>query len=180
MVTDDSVLLSDGVISEWADLFNTTGGFKAVCRFITSGVSTSSNGNSNGNVTTNSITNDEIPKNKAIQKNSTTMHQDGKQSKMPRQGWKALLRILRVCLSRDPSLVKESVNLSGPLMNIVLNDKEQQQEHEEEEEEEETINENKNSGKDDMIDATLDGKYSSEGAAREWSTVVIVIVIFIS
>merc|ERR1712195_26861 len=69
-------------------------------------------------------------------------------------GWKALLRILRVCLSRDPSLVKESVNLSGPLMNIVLNDKEQQQEQEEEEEE--TINENKNSGKDDMIDATLD------------------------
>ena len=43
-------------------------------------------------------------------------------------------------------------------MNIVLNDKEQQQEQEEEEEEE-TINENKNSGKDDMIDATLDGKY---------------------
>ena len=27
---------------------------------------------------------------------------------------------------------------------------------------------------------TEDGKYSSEGAAREWSTVVIVIVIFIS
>ena len=167
-MTDDSVLLSDGVISEWADLFNTTGGFKAVCRFITSGVSTSSdgnsNGNSNGNVTNNSITN-EIPKNKAIQKNSTTMNQE-KSLEMPRQGWKALLRILRVCLSRDPSLVKESVNLSGPLMNIVLNDKEQQQEHEEEEEE--TINENKNSGKDDMIDATLDGKYSSEGAAREW------------
>ena len=86
------------------------------------------------------------------------MHQDGKHLEMPRQGWKALLRILRVCLSRDPSLVKESVNLSGPLMNIVLNDKEQQQEQEEEEEEE-TINENKNSGKDDMIDATLDGKY---------------------
>ena len=163
MVTDDSVLLSDGVISEWADLFNTTGGFKAVCRFITSGVSTSSNGNSNGNVTNNSIQN-EIPKNKTIQKNSTTMNQE-KSLEMPRQGWKALLRILRVCLSRDPSLVKESVNLSGPLMNIVLNDKEQQQQQEEEEEE--TINENKNSGKDDMIDATLDAltvsKYS-EGA----------------
>ena len=30
-----------------------------------------------------------------------------------------------------------------------------------------------------IIDPQLQGKYSSEGAAREWSTVVIVIVIFI-
>jgi hypothetical protein len=39
---------------------------------------------------------------------------------MPRQGWKALLRVLRVCLTRETSLVKESVNLSGPLIQIVI------------------------------------------------------------
>ena len=69
------------VSNQWADRFNKTGGFKAVCHFISSGL---------------------------------------EEGKMPRQGWKALLRILRVCLSRDPSLVGESVNLSGPLINIVL------------------------------------------------------------
>ena len=31
-----------------------------------------------------------------------------------------------------------------------------------------------------FVDNYLDGKYLSEGAAREWSTVVIVIVIFMT
>jgi hypothetical protein len=71
----ESVESPEDMKKDWGDIFNITGGFKAVCRFIASGLRSGSS--------------------------------------MPRQGWKALLRILRVCLSRDSTLVKESVNLSG-------------------------------------------------------------------
>ena len=92
----------------------------------------------------------------------------GESGQVPRQGWKALLRILRVCLSRDPSLVRESVNLSGPLIQIVIDSNSGSgsgsgsttDSNNNGSEEEDGVGDGNKGGNDDanadMVDATLD------------------------